>query len=205
MMSGSRRTISCGVGDDAVLSPGLQRAARERHRRRRRCRPARETQRMPLIIGSSHSSKYTRGRRGKRAAAAADLVAGRARRCRHQTRAFVGRADQRAEPAGHVEDLLDAALVEDRHLHARPHQLAPRCRPAGRRSRTRSRAAARGSGRSSRERRRRPCGFSRARARRPHGVAGDADDARLLAQQVQPLGRSPRSGRRCVSGVTCGH
>ena len=27
-----------------------------------------------------------------------------------------------------------------------------------------------------------------ARAARPHGVAADADDARLLAQQVQPLG-----------------
>ena len=70
-----------------------------------------ETQPMPEIIGSSHSAKYTLGRRVKCAARwrapaspAASLVG--------KTISTICRTDHRPEHADHVENLGDSALVE---------------------------------------------------------------------------------------------
>ena len=53
---------------------------------------------------------------------------------RHQRFGPRLRPDHGAEQADEIEDLLDAALIEDVHLDAGANQLARRCRPADRRS-----------------------------------------------------------------------
>ena len=82
-----------------------------------------DTQRMPLISGSSHSSKYTRGRRVSRGGPRAHLrpAPPRARRASAARPRLA--ADHAAERADHAQDLRDAALVEHVHLEAGADQL----------------------------------------------------------------------------------
>ena len=100
-----------------MLAPAARARARETRRRRRRCATSSATQRMPVIIGSSHSSKYTLRppRQSARPRATSAMCASRALRIRL---GFLVRADQRAEPADVVEDAFDAAMVADPHLDA---------------------------------------------------------------------------------------
>jgi hypothetical protein len=99
-----------------------------------------------------------------------------------------GRADQCAEPADVVDDLRHRAVVADPDFDAGRDQLA---RDVGLdvgetddqvRLELQDLADLRaGEGRHLR--------LLAARARRPHGEAGDADDALLLADRVENLGR----------------
>jgi hypothetical protein len=138
---------------------------------------------MPLIKGSSHSSKYTRGRVVRASAASickALFVASSEPLC------AIRRADYRTEGADHRQNAGDVALVEDVDCDACAHQLG--C-DVGLQI-----------GEGEHE-----IGFEREDLRdvrgdegryplllapdlrRPHRIAGDADDAVLLAEQVQRL------------------
>ena len=78
---------------------------------------------MPVMIGSSHSSKYTFGRRGNargRSADLGDVLLGLAR----IGLGLVVCTDHRAQPADIGEDAVDAAMVADPYLHAGLDQLA---------------------------------------------------------------------------------
>ncbi len=69
---------------------------------------------MPEISGSSHSSKYTRGRAGSPAAAALITVE-TVFEIRGEPLAPFGAADERADHPDHLQDLADRALVEQHH------------------------------------------------------------------------------------------
>src|ERR1700746_3569232 len=72
-----------------------------------------ETQPMPLMSGSSHSSEYTRGRRGHagpRPHTSRDFT-------RQRSRPPLA-ADHAAERADHAQNVGDAAMVE--HVHLEP-------------------------------------------------------------------------------------
>jgi hypothetical protein len=105
-----------------------------------------------------------------------------------QAQAVVGPPDHRGHLVQHGEDLLHAALVEHRDLHALPDQLGRDVRlQVGK-----TEDAVRLERQDLVDLRGEEGAHLRllvTRAARPHGVAGDADDARLLAQQVQPLRR----------------
>src|SRR3989449_3286975 len=104
-----------------------------------------------------------------------------------QLNAFFANPDDRRQHQDHVEDLVDRALVEEHHVEARLGKLA---RDVGLQV-----------GETDhqvgleledlvglRRKERRHPRLLAPRARRPHGVAGDADDAALLAEEIQRLG-----------------
>ena len=144
------------------------------------------TQRIALIAGSSHSSKYTRGRRGSVAALDAHRVE---MRCSDRTYGLraVARADHGAQAQHVAEDLLDRAVVGHPHLDA---GLDQRLRDVGLHVGKADRQVGLqledpidlGAGEGA------DLGLLLPRARRAHREARDADDAALLAQRVQHLG-----------------
>ena len=158
------------------------------------------THRMPEISGSSHSSKKTRSRRGNRAADARMRV--------EISREAIGElfglslaADQAADHPDHLKNLGDAPLVEGDDGDAAPHELGARGPPADRKTRsTRSgfsavdlvelRADERGDLR------------LLSRLRRPHGVAGYADDAIDPGRADTASRWFLQSGRRCESDTS---
>ncbi len=82
-----------------------------------------DTQPIPVISGSSHSSKYTRGRLREACGALAHLHRGPPRSCSTSAAALRLAADHAAERAHHAQDLGDAAVVEDVHLDAGADEL----------------------------------------------------------------------------------
>ena len=97
-------------------------------------------------------------------------------------------ADHAAEHADHAQDLRDAAVIEEVHLDARARELGRdvglQVREAEHEVRLEREDAV--------DLRAGECRHLRLlapRPRRPHGEAGDADDARVLAEQVQRLRR----------------
>src|SRR5262249_17824536 len=96
-------------------------------------------------------------------------------------------ADQAAEHADHLQDFGDAALVEGHHRVAAADQLADDVRLQIGEGEDEVRAQRRDLV----EVRVDEGGHARLlpRFRRPHGVAGDADDAMTLAEQVERFGR----------------
>ena len=88
---------------------------------------------MPEIIGSSHSSKYTSGRRGNcMASRCASARSGFQLSC--EPIGSLGRTHQRAEHADHVENLRDSALVESVNGNTLSGSARRRCRPGDRKS-----------------------------------------------------------------------
>ena len=144
------------------------------------------TQRMPEMIGSSHSSKNTRSRAGNRRGGCANSVEIGLERARQ---AFgVGlTAHETAEHPNHLQNLADGALIERDDGEAAAYELR---REIGLQI-------------GEREHQVRPQRFDlvepgvdergdlglRSRLRRTDRVARHADDAMALAEQVQRFGR----------------
>ena len=145
-----------------------------------------DTQRMALMCGSSHSSKIHLGPARQRGRGLLDRrqPGAHALQQDHAARLL---AHHRRHLVQHGEDLGHAALVEHRDLHAMADQLrgdvglqvgkaehavGPQFQDLVDLGREEGA----------------DLGLFLACPARPHRVAGDADDARLLAEQVQPLG-----------------
>ena len=144
------------------------------------------TQQMPEISGSSHSSKNTRGRRGSAPPRARMSSSPRSSRVGERLGALAG-ADQAADDADHLQDLGDAPLIERHDRIAAANQLGGdvRLQIGEGEDQIRLQRLDLVEPRVDERRHLR----LRARLRRPHRVAGDADDAIAFAEQVQRLGR----------------
>ena len=100
MMSGARRTTSSGSAMMRFLPSG-SRASSGKQSSPPAMPISSDTQRMPEICGSSHSSKYTRGRRGNRAAARARIASSPRSSCVDQRRGLRLAAHHAAERRDH--------------------------------------------------------------------------------------------------------
>jgi hypothetical protein len=135
---------------------------------------------VPFLEIHARAPRQARGRRAYRFDMRLDLRRERLGLCR--------RADHRAEPADVAEDAVDAAVVADPHLDPGLDQLARNIGldvgKANRQVRLQLQDLA-----DLRAGERRHLGLFLARLRWTHGEAGNADDAVLLAERVQHLGR----------------
>ena len=186
MMSGAARTISCGSATMRSLARLL--AARCGNTSSPPAMPISSlTQRIALIAGSSHSSKYTRGRRWSVAALArtrrdaAAAVAHRPARGRWRPPSRPAAARSRASAATErwlADPHLDAGL--DQRLRDVGLDVGKADRQIGLQLED---AFDLGAGE------RADLGLFLPRARRAHREARDADDAPLFAERIQHLGR----------------
>ena len=168
------------------LSRAPHRPAPGKSARRRRCSTSSSTQRMPEISGSSHSSKKTRGRFGRRAASRRMRSRSVARRSASASASRLT-PDEAAEHPDHLQDLGDRALVERDDREAAPYQFRREIRlQIG--ERQHQIRLERLNLVEPRVDERRHFRFL-PRLRRPHGVARYADDAVSLSEEVQRFGR----------------
>ncbi len=98
----------------------------------------------------------------------------------------LGRTDQRAQGADHRQDARDVALVEDVDGDAGAHQVGDDGRLQIRESQHEVRLQRQDFRNVGRDERRYPRLLA-PDLRRPHRIAGDADDPVLLAEQIQRL------------------